>query len=172
MPQALCPQRRNKSSLGAWSGWKGKMKTGDKWMWGTTNIQWEEKEQKVNIEMISLCLKEIFNSFKGTFFTSYSSRSCHNRKLHSLHDLNGPTPSRSANWHKWKSAEWIPGLEGENSIMSPSVQHVRRLFPFSLGEDIKLLLMLHLSMLGHKTFVCFRHHGSWEIFLQGMILSL
>lgn len=27
-------------------------------------------------------------------------------------------------------------------------------------------------MLGHKTFVCFRCHGSWKIFLQGMILSL
>lgn len=65
--EALLPQRSNKSSLGAWSGGEAKMKTWDKWMWGTNIIQWGEQEQKADMEVISLCLKEIFSSFREHF---------------------------------------------------------------------------------------------------------
>lgn len=67
MPEALLPRRSNKSSLGAWSGWDAEMKTWDKWMWGINIIQWGEQEQKADMEAISLCLKEIFSSFREHF---------------------------------------------------------------------------------------------------------
>lgn len=111
------------------------------------------------MEVISLCLKEIFNSFQEHFSSPIPPGLVITEIFILFIFSVMQLPSHQQTYINGREQNEFRGWKNKTPS-SPLVQHVRRLFPFSLEEDIKLLLMLRLSMLDHKTFVCFRCHGS------------
>lgn len=124
------------------------------------------------MEGISLWMKEICNSFRKDFSSSIPPGLVTAESFIFLHILNGATPPDQQWYTNGRVHHEIQDWKNKAPSSQVPWYSMRKLFPFSLGEAIKLLLMLHLSVLGYETFVCFRCHGSWKMFLGNNTITL
>lgn len=172
MPSVLLPLRSNKPSLGACNSerlrWRHDINIhGEKLSFSEGNrsrkLTWKWflcEWRRLAIlpgKIFHLPFLQVLSQQKASFFFIFSMVQL---PPHQQCYTNGRMHHEVQDWMNRTPSSWVPWYS------------MRKLFPFSLGEAIKLLLMLHLSVLGYKTFVCFRCHGSWKIFLGNDTITL
>lgn len=172
MPSVLLPLQSNKPSLGAWNSerlrWRHNInRHGEKLSFSEGNrsrkLTWKwflcewRRFAILPGKIFHLPFLQVLSQQKASFFFIFSMVQL---PPHQQCYTNGRMHHEVQDWMNRTPSSWVPWYS------------MRKLFPFSLGEAIKLLLMLHLSVLGYKTFVCFRCHGSWKIFLGNDTITL